>query len=355
MLSRGISSAAQPLLSGVSVSPPMFAIHRSQAPVASSSSHTPHACASESSTRRLMNMRKNPRRSGWVTSRSIASCTASLWIEAMHSARWRSSRRSARAAVSRAISAAGASSSRSAAGSGGPADGDMAPSMPDSRAPRIVLLADEAVRLMDQWAVRRTGDLPIGYLPDCEGPSLRVILSAMFTQLFKLSGAGVVMASISFAAACTRVQTAAPPSLPEVTAAPAVARQVTEWDEFTGRLEPVQSEGVRPRVSGLISTVTFEEGSLVRQGQLLFQLDDRPFLTQVQRLRAELTQATSARDRAASEMRRADRLATDNAMSLEERERRAGAAAEAAPPPVAHRPPPPAGPRTPPAPPPAAA
>ncbi len=182
---------------------------------------------------------------------------------------------------------------------------------------------------MDQWAVRRTGDLPIGYLPDCGGPSLRGILSAMFTQLFKVSGAGLVLASISLAAACTRVQTAAPPSLPEVTAAPAVARQVTEWDEFTGRLEPVQSVGVRPRVSGLISTVTFEEGSLVRQGQLLFQLDDRPFLTQVQRLRAELTQATSARDRAASEMRRADRLAADNAMSLEERERRTGAAAEA--------------------------
>ena len=48
------------------------------------------------------------------------------------------------------------------------------------------------------------------------------------------------------------------------------------------------------------------------------------------RLRAELAQASAARDRAASEMRRADRLSTENAMSLEERERRAGAAAEAA-------------------------
>jgi len=114
-----------------------------------------------------------------------------------------------------------------------------------------------------------------------------------------------------------------------VTAAAAVARDVTEWDEFTGRLEPVQSVGIRPRVSGLISNVTFEEGSLVRPGQLLFQLDDRPFVAQVERLRAELAQANAARDRAASEMRRADRLASDNAMSLEERERRAGAATEA--------------------------
>ena len=134
----------------------------------------------------------------------------------------------------------------------------------------------------------------------------------------------------AFSAGCTRVETAdGPPPAPQVTAAPAIGREVTEWDEFTGRLEPVQSVGVRPRVGGLIATVSFEEGSLVRQGQLLFQLDDRPFLTQVERLRAELAQATSARDRAASEMRRADRLAADNAMSLEERERRAGAATEA--------------------------
>jgi multidrug efflux system membrane fusion protein len=151
----------------------------------------------------------------------------------------------------------------------------------------------------------------------------------MLNQSFKLFAAEVILAAAALAAGCTRVQTAAPPLLAEVTAAPAVARDVTEWDEFTGRLEPVQSVGVRPRVSGLISTVTFEEGSLVHQGQVLFQLDDRPFLTQVQRLRAELAQATSGSDRAASEMRRADRLATDNAMSLEERERRASAATEA--------------------------
>lgn len=140
-----------------------------------------------------------------------------------------------------------------------------------------------------------------------------------------------LLLSLSVVAGCTRVQTAdAPPAAPQVTAAAAIARDITEWDEFTGRLEPVQSVGVRPRVSGLISRVTFEEGTLVRQGQLLFQLDDRPFLTQVERLRAELAEAASARDRAASELRRADRLAADNAMSLEERERRAGAATEAA-------------------------
>lgn len=139
----------------------------------------------------------------------------------------------------------------------------------------------------------------------------------------------LLLASASVAA-CTHVETAGgPPPLPQVTAAAAIARPVTEWDEFTGRLEPVQSVGVRPRVSGLISSVSFDEGSIVRQGQVLFQLDDRPFVAQVQRLRAELAQAKAAADRTSSERQRADRLQTENAMSLEERERRAGAAAEA--------------------------
>ena len=147
----------------------------------------------------------------------------------------------------------------------------------------------------------------------------------MFKRLFPS-----LLLALSSVAACTHVETAAaPPPLPQVTAAAAIARPVTDWDEFTGRLEPVQSVGVRPRVSGLISNVTFDEGSLVRQGQLLFQLDDRPFVAQVERLRAELAQARAAADRAGSEGRRADRLAADNAMSLEERERRGGAAAEA--------------------------
>jgi len=146
----------------------------------------------------------------------------------------------------------------------------------------------------------------------------------------------LLLASISVVAAlnlaaCARVaQSDAPAPLPQVTAASSVARDVTEWDEFTGRLEPVQSVAVRPRVSGLISNVSFEEGSLVRQGQQLFRIDDRPFQAQVDRLRAELAQATAARDRAAAEMRRADSLSSENAMSREESERRTGVAAEAA-------------------------
>src|SRR3954470_305064 len=155
-------------------------------------------------------------------------------------------------------------------------------------------------------------------------------LSSAARRFGALVLAGIAALGIT---ACAQVATGnTPPALPEVTAAPSLAREVTEWDEFTGRLEPVQSVAIRPRVSGLVSKVSFAEGSLVRQGQPLFQLDGRPFQAQVDRLRAQLAQATVARDRAAAETQRGDRLSSENAMTQEERERRAGAAAEA----VAH-------------------
>jgi membrane fusion protein, multidrug efflux system len=206
--------------------------------------------------------------------------------------------------------------------------------------PPLLLLADARLIRKAECAVWRSGDAGLGYLSDCGERCAGAILRDMFTRLstFQIMQSprvtvlivGLSLVAATLVTACARVQSAAaPPPLPQVTAAAAIPREVTEWDEFTGRLEAVQSVGVRPRVSGLVSSVSFEEGSMVRQGQLLFQLDDRPFVAQVERLRAELAQARAAHDRAGSETRRAERLATENAMSLEERERRAGAATEA--------------------------
>ena len=108
-----------------------------------------------------------------------------------------------------------------------------------------------------------------------------------------------------------------------------VDREITEWDEFTGRLEPVESVDVRPRVSGYVAAVRFKEGAIVRKGDPLFQIDDRPFLAEVDRLRAELMRARATVQRGASELLRAERLRAENAMSLEEHDRRAAFAAEA--------------------------
>ena len=135
----------------------------------------------------------------------------------------------------------------------------------------------------------------------------------------------------TLAAGCARpAAQQAPPADPQVTVAAVLARDVTEWDEFTGRLEAVNTVAIRPRVSGYVSTVRFVEGALIEKGALLFQIDPRPFQAEVDRLRAELVRARATVQRASSERRRAERLSAENAMSAEERERRASFADEAA-------------------------
>jgi membrane fusion protein, multidrug efflux system len=147
----------------------------------------------------------------------------------------------------------------------------------------------------------------------------------MKTRFSLLITPALFAAGILSVTACTGTaakQPSEPPPM-QVTVAPVIDRDVTEWDEFTGRLEAVDTVAIRPRVSGAISRLSFSEGSTVGRGQLLFQIDPRPFAAEVDRLRAELTRARATVRRAASEFSRAERLQMQNAMSHEEVERRA--------------------------------
>jgi multidrug efflux system membrane fusion protein len=139
----------------------------------------------------------------------------------------------------------------------------------------------------------------------------------------------IVLPMLMLLSGCARTaaQPADPPA-PQVTVADVVARDVTEFDEVTGRLEAVNTVAVRPRVSGFVAAVRFEEGAIVRKGDLLFQIDPRPFEAEADRLRAELARTRATVQRATSELQRAGRLASENAMSHEEQERRAAFAQE---------------------------
>ncbi len=90
------------------------------------------------------------------------------------------------------------------------------------------------------------------------------------------------------AASPAAAQGGAPPT---VTAAVPLSRQVTQWDEHTGRIEASARVEIRPRVSGQVEQVHFRDGALVRSGDLLFTLDQRPFRIAVDTARAEVARA----------------------------------------------------------------
>ena len=115
-----------------------------------------------------------------------------------------------------------------------------------------------------------------------------------------------------------------------VTVAEVIHRPLRDWSEFTGRLEAVQSVEIRPRVSGYIDRIGFEEGARVEKGQILFRIDPRPFRAEAERQLAARTRALSELDLAKANHARAQRLIGENAISREEFERLSSADAVAA-------------------------
>jgi multidrug efflux system membrane fusion protein len=118
-----------------------------------------------------------------------------------------------------------------------------------------------------------------------------------------------------------------PPPPPAVTVAPVLERDINEWDEFTGRLQAVDQVEIRPRVSGYIRRVTFPEGKEVRKGEILFEIDPRPYQADLARAEAQLEQARTASELAAREVARAQRMVAVKAISQEEFDSRTSAQA----------------------------
>jgi multidrug efflux system membrane fusion protein len=117
---------------------------------------------------------------------------------------------------------------------------------------------------------------------------------------------------------------------PEVTVAAVIDRDVTDWDEFTGHFEAVQTVEVRPRVSGFIQHVSFPEGATVKQGDVLLTIDPRPYEAEVARAEAMLEQAKTRAALASQELERAKRLSNTQAISREELDARTSGVDEAA-------------------------
>lgn len=143
--------------------------------------------------------------------------------------------------------------------------------------------------------------------------------------------AAAVLGALFLASCAADAQTPPPaPPAAEVNVAKVAFQSLRQWDDFTGRLEPVDSVSLRPRVAGEIIAAPFAEGARVRKGQLLFQIDPRPFQAEVDRLRAQVEQARAKSELASGDSARAQRLLAQEAIASEEAERLASTAKSAA-------------------------
>ncbi|HTH45561.1 MAG TPA: efflux RND transporter periplasmic adaptor subunit, partial [Oxalicibacterium sp.] len=137
------------------------------------------------------------------------------------------------------------------------------------------------------------------------------------------------IATVSLSGHAEKTSSASAPAATPVSVAAVLERSVTEWDDFSGRIEAVDQVEIRPRVSGTIDAVHFQEGQLVKKGDRLFTIDPRPY-------KAELAQADAARagaqarlSLAKTELDRTRKLLEERAVAQRELDTRENAYREA--------------------------
>ena len=120
----------------------------------------------------------------------------------------------------------------------------------------------------------------------------------------------------------------AQPAIP-VTVAQVLKEPVTEWNDFSGRIEAMEHVQIRPRVSGTIDVVHFHEGQVVNKGAPLFTIDPRPYQAALAKAQANREMAKARSSLARTELARSSKLIVQRAISQREQDQRANDLLEA--------------------------
>lgn len=137
-----------------------------------------------------------------------------------------------------------------------------------------------------------------------------------------------IAASASLLSRAAKPSSAAPPPV-SVSVASVLEKPVTEWDDFSGRVEAIERVEIRPRVSGTIDTVHFHDGQLVKKGDLLFTIDPRPYQAELARADAALAGAAARLALSKTELERTRRLIEEHAVAQRELDQRENGLREA--------------------------
>src|SRR5258705_2286328 len=114
---------------------------------------------------------------------------------------------------------------------------------------------------------------------------------------------------------CGRTQAAAPPPPPEVRVAPVVQQDAPVYSDWVATLDGYVNAEIRPQVSGYITKQNYKEGPLVRRGQVLFEIDPRPFQAALDRAKADLAQAQAQLGKSILDVKRDTPLAEARAIA----------------------------------------
>lgn len=152
------------------------------------------------------------------------------------------------------------------------------------------------------------------------------------THVLTVSALAAVAAAVLTLSACSdgaKAQEAAAPAAPAgppVSVAIVVSRQVADQQEFSGRIEAVESAEIRARVRGTVEAIHFKPGSLVKKGDLLFVIDPRAYQAEAMRAEAQAAAAQARADLARTELERSRRLLAENAIAQRDYDERAASA-----------------------------
>ena len=126
-------------------------------------------------------------------------------------------------------------------------------------------------------------------------------------------GAALGLAGLGLSGCGAKPVDAPPP--PKVTVSKPLIATVTDWDDYVGQFVAVDSVDVRPRVSGYLMSVGFQDGQIVRKGQTLFEIDPRPYQAAVDQAKGVLAHNQAVAANASAEADRGRQLLAANAIS----------------------------------------
>jgi RND family efflux transporter MFP subunit len=130
---------------------------------------------------------------------------------------------------------------------------------------------------------------------------------------------------------CANESASAPPAAkaPSVKVSVPISREVTEYEEFTGMTQAIQTIEIRAHVSGYLTKALFKEGTLVKEGELLFEIDPRPFQAELAQAEALLVQAEAKAERTTLDLLRNEKLIDRRVVSQEDYDKTRGDRKEA--------------------------